>query len=153
MRSASSLVRESTIWPCSLAARIDAVNASTPALRRSGWLIEKFMIAWSAAGSPERVAAESVNSGVKLSAPPVASGMLSPSVYWSSNRPSLFCSCVSRLLPLRRYSAKNVESNFASSCVIDVLAMSGATSWTRRSRLFARVSARISAMVIVRDRS
>ena len=54
---------------------------------------------------------------------------------------------------MRRYSAKNVESNFASSCVMDVLAMSGATSWTRRSRLFASVSARISEIVIVRDRS
>jgi hypothetical protein len=146
MRSASSLVRESVIWPCSFATRMEAVFTSTPALRKSGWLIEKNRLPWSGSVTSDEADAESVYCGWNENVPPVASGTLSPTWTWSSNRPSLFWSCVSRLLPLRRKSAKNRLSNFASSCVMLVLAMSGATSCTRRSRLFDRVSARTSAI-------
>ena len=94
---ASSLVRLSVIWPCSLATRIDAVATPGPASRRIGWLIENSTPPWSASV----LAPEVVYCGLKVTTPPVASGTLTPRSYWSLKRPSLFCSCVIRLLPLR----------------------------------------------------
>jgi hypothetical protein len=49
--------------------------------------------------------------------------------------------------------AKKTLLNLASSSVMVALAMSGATSWTRRSRLLASASARTSARVSCRVES
>jgi hypothetical protein len=82
------LVRTSTTCPCSLATRIDAVLASSPAPRRSGWLIENCTPPWSSAMPLDVL----VYCGCTVTVPPVASGMRTPSCVRLAKVPCWFCS-------------------------------------------------------------